>query len=64
MKIELVGGPRCGEVVDVRYIDHEIEGFARYRRRDRGWALSGPKGGCYGEKGFRMYDYVKPGPPA
>lgn len=63
MKIELVGGPRCGEVVDVKYIDHEIEAFAGYRRRDRGWSLSGKDGGCYGAKGHRMYDWRPAGKP-
>jgi len=67
MKIELVGGPRCGDVVDVKYLDFNVvvavpgDVPAKYVRRDRPWLASGPKGGCYGEKGARFYDHAKAG---
>lgn len=67
MKIELVGGPRCGDVVDVKFLNFETvvsvpaSDPARYTRRDHPWMDSGLKGGCYGEKGYRFYDYAKVG---
>ena len=62
MKIELVGGPECGNVREVRYLEENF-GFrgARYRRRDVALTLSGKHGGVYGERGNRMYDFVTGG---
>lgn len=58
MRVELVGGPRCGEIVELRYM--EPDAVPGYVRRDRPFTLSGENGGCYGKIGHRMYDYVKP----
>ncbi len=65
VKIELIGGPRCGEVRDVVYADPTVvfgEGAARsvYRRRDR--PMTPDTGVVYvsGESG-RKYDYAYPG---
>lgn len=60
MKIELVGGPECGTVRDVKYLNPLLQvGVATYARRDAAWLLSGPHGGMYGERGYRFYDAVK-----
>lgn len=65
MKIELVGGPKCGEVIAVRYLEPLValkdwEGRAvTYCRRNRSYAATSPAGAAYGAGGHRMYDYVK-----
>ncbi len=66
MKIELVGGPLCGQIVDVKYLNGELDiwGAGRYRRRDKPFALSTPGLAVYGQKGHRMYDHVKGSIPA
>ena len=62
MKIELVGGPECGEVREVRYLNPLFQiGTATYARRDTAWALSSRHGALYGERGARFYDAVKGG---
>lgn len=59
MKIELVGGPECGEVREVKYLNPLLQiGGVMYARRDRIWALSGKHGALYGENGARFYDAV------
>lgn len=66
MRIELVGGSRCGEIVNVKYLDQEIPMFdvegrpVVYRRRDTAWNWTGRTGQEYGLAGYRMYDYVRP----
>jgi hypothetical protein len=62
MKIELVGGPECGNVREVRYLEAVMRfGGRLYRRRDVALTLSGKHGGIYGECGNRMYDVIKGG---
>jgi hypothetical protein len=62
MKIELVGGPECGNVREVRYLEQDFMfGGWVYRRRDVALTLSGKHGGLYGERGNRMYDAMKDG---
>ncbi len=62
MKIELVGGPECGNVREVRDLKAVMSfGGRLYRRRDVALTLSGKHGGIYGERGNRMYDFVKGG---
>lgn len=59
MKIELVGGPDCGCVINVKYIDKELDiRGAKYVRRDRPFNLSERYGAVYGQLGYRMYDYA------
>jgi len=60
VKIELVGGPGCGEVINIKFLNFEVNapGYGLYARRDRPWLGSGPKGACYGENGHRMYDWI------
>lgn len=62
MRIELVGGPGCGTVRDVRYLNRELtlDGVT-YLRRDREWSLSSVHGACYGQAGHRFYDAAKGG---
>lgn len=61
MKVELVGGPGCGMVLDITYLNQQVDmpGFGMYQRRDQPFTLSEKHGGCYGERGARMYDYVR-----
>lgn len=59
MKIELVGGPRCGELLDVTYIDHEVPKAPGYRRRDRE-LMSSAAHDTYGKSGARKYDWQRP----
>lgn len=62
MKIELVGGPECGTVREVTYINSEVQvDGVMYIRRDRPLTLSGKHGALYGERGYRFYDAVKGG---
>jgi hypothetical protein len=60
VKIELVGGPECGNVVSVKFLEPlvQVKGVT-YARRDRPFTLSDKHGALYGEKGARMYDHVK-----
>jgi hypothetical protein len=62
MKIELVGGPECGNVREVKYLDSWLllDGV-KYARRDRPMTLADNHGACYGERGYRFYDAVKGG---
>jgi hypothetical protein len=48
-------------VLDITYLNERVEmrDFGVYRRRDQPFTLSGKHGGCYGEKGHRMYDYAR-----
>ncbi len=66
MKIELVGGPLCGEVVSVKYLNGDLDLHLAgvYRRRDKPFALSTPGLAVYGQRGHRMYDHVKGSIPA
>lgn len=64
MRIELVGGPRCGDIVAVKYVNAAIVvslpgggAPATYRRRDRSMDLTGGTHACYGTAGHRMYDF-------
>ena len=62
MKIELVGGPECGNVREVRDLKAVFAfGNALYRRRDTMLTAYGKHGGVIGERGNRMYDFVKDG---
>lgn len=59
MKIELVGGPECGEVREVKYLNPLLQiGTATYARRETAWALSSKHGALYGENGARFCDAV------
>lgn len=67
MKIELVGGPLCGEIVPMtpdlmpRVALWDWQGGAvTYARRDGGTTICP----MYGRAGVRMYEYVRPGVPA
>lgn len=62
MKIELVGGPECGNVREVKYLDASLLlNGVKYARRDRPFTLADRHGACYGERGYRFYDAVKGG---
>jgi hypothetical protein len=62
MKIELVGGPECGNVREVAYVNPEVQvNGVMYVRRDRPLNLSGKHGACYGQTGARMYDAKREG---
>lgn len=57
MRIELVGGPACGDVIDVQFLN---ERHGDYRRRDRGLQDPIARERCFSAEGHRLYDYVKP----
>ncbi len=65
MKIELVGGSKCGEIIAVKYLESVMilkdwEGRPiTYTRRDRAYAAGSRAGAVYGAGGNRMYDHVK-----
>lgn len=74
MKIELVGGPRCGDVVEVEYLNAAVKFFGRewptevlgerlfevlvYQRRDRPFTLDQRHEDFYSSAGHRLYDHV------
>lgn len=62
MRIELVGGPLCGVLAEVEFLNDtvKIQG-SWYRRRDMGYFLDPlTRERCFGMSGDRLYDYVKP----
>lgn len=61
MKIELVGGPLCGQTMEVKYLDPLVNmgEHGSYARREKPWTLSPEFGALYGRAGHRMYDHVK-----
>lgn len=59
MKIELVGGPLCGALAEVEFLNGTVKVHGQvYRRRDRPFNSEKPH--PFGMSGDRLYDYVKP----